>query len=94
MERKQKVNLQPQFEFYFVGILGIPEKRMLVTAHLVHCEVNACIGHDAQHVGDVSFVKRAEAFSSEDLLGAVSDASILASLPQSETGFKHLEQIQ
>lgn len=67
---------------------------MLVTAHLVHCEVNARIGHDAQHVGDVSFVKRTEAFSSEDLLGAVSDASILAGLPQSETGFKHLEQIQ
>lgn len=67
---------------------------MLVTAHLVHCEVNARIGHDAQHVGDVSFVKGAEAFSSEDLLGAVSDTSILAGLPQSETGFKHLEQIQ
>lgn len=67
MERKQKVNLQSQFEFYFEGVLGISEQCMLVTAHLIHCEVNACIGHDAQHVGDISFVKRAEAFSSEDL---------------------------
>lgn len=38
------------------------------TAHLIHCQVDAGIRNDAQHVGDVAFVKCAKSFSPENLL--------------------------
>lgn len=34
--------------------------------HLVHRQVDACVGNDAQHVWDVAFIKRSKAFSPED----------------------------
>lgn len=45
--------------------------RVVVTAHLVHCQVDARVRDDAQHVGDVAFIKRPESFSPENLLGTV-----------------------
>lgn len=65
-------------------------KLSLVSAHLVHCQVDACVGDDAEHVGDVAFIKRSESLSPENLLGTVGDTGVLSGLPQSETSFQHL----
>lgn len=40
-------------------------------AHLVHRQVDASVGDDAQHVGDVALVESPQSFPPEDLLGAV-----------------------
>lgn len=40
-------------------------------AHLIHCQVDAGVGDDSQHVGDVALIKSTKAFSPEYLLGAV-----------------------
>lgn len=40
-------------------------------AHLVHGQVDASVGDNAEHVGDVAFVKRCQSFSPENLLRTV-----------------------
>lgn len=64
--------------------------RSRVTAHLVHRQVDACVGDDAQHVGDVAFIERSESFSPENLLRTVRDARVLPGRPQCKTGFQDL----
>lgn len=61
-----------------------------VPAHLVNRQIDAGIRDDSQHVGDVAFVKRSEAFPPEDLLGAVRDAGVLTARPQRKAGLQNL----
>lgn len=45
---------------------------------LVHGEVNAGVGYDAQQVGDVASVKGPQTFILVDLLGSVGNVLVLA----------------
>lgn len=63
---------------------------LVLTAYLVHCQVDACVGDDAQHVWDVAFVKRSKSFSPENLLRTVGDTRVLPGRPQSEASFQDL----
>lgn len=63
---------------------------VVVAAHLIYRQVDASIGDDAQHVGDVALIKRSQSFSPENLLGTVRDTRVLPGLPQSKTSFQEL----
>lgn len=71
-------------------LLNSPSQRTHVTAHLVHRQIDAGVGDDSQHVGDVALIKSTQPFSPQYLLGTVGDAGVLSSLPQSKAGFQHL----
>lgn len=59
--------------------------------HLVDGKVYACIRDDAQHVGQVSFIKRQNALLLQDLLGTVCHARILPCFTKSKTSLQHLQ---
>lgn len=60
------------------------------TAYLIYCQVDASVGDDAQHVGDIALIKRTKPFSPENLLGTFWDARVLPSRSQSKTSFQNL----
>lgn len=60
--------------------------------HLVDSEVDASIGDDPQHVGDVAFVEGSYTLFSQDPPGAVQHARVLACLPQGHSGLQHLQR--
>lgn len=69
---------------------NLTKERLSVAAHLIYCQVDASIGDDAQHVGNVALIKRAQSFPPENLLGTVRDTRVLSGLPQSKTSFQDL----
>lgn len=58
--------------------------------HLVNSQVNASIGDDAQHVGDVAFIESSHALLQEDVLGTIHHPSILTGLSQSQSCLQDL----
>lgn len=69
---------------------SLTKERLSVAAHLIYCQVDASVGDDAQHVGNVALIKGAQSFPPENLLGTVRDTRVLSGLPQSETSFQDL----
>lgn len=61
-------------------------------AYLVHGQIDASVGNDAQDVGDVALVKRFHSLPLQDLLGTVKHSRVLARLPQRQTGLQHLQR--
>lgn len=59
-------------------------------AHLIHGQVDACVGDDAQHVGDIPLIERPHPLFAQDLSSTVPHARVLASLTQSQTCLQHL----
>lgn len=72
--------------------VNCPLTWMWTTAHLIHCQVDAGVGNDSQHVGDVALIKRTKSFSPKYLLSAVRDAGVLAGFSQGEASFKQLRE--
>ena len=61
---------------------------------LVDGEVEACVGNDADEVGDVSAHEVARSFVAVDLSGAVENASVLLRLANHQSCFDHLQPCQ
>lgn len=59
-------------------------------ADLIDSQVNASIGDDAQHIGDVALVESSQAFLLEDVFGTVHNARVLACLSQRQACLQHL----
>ena len=65
-----------------------------VRSDLVHRQVDASVGDDANHVGNVAPIEGSHALLPEDLLGTVRNARILARRPQRQPGLQHLGHTQ
>lgn len=63
----------------------------LISTYLVHCQIYASVGDDAQDIGNVALVKRLYTLLLQDLLGTVKHSWVLSGLPQGQTGFHHLQ---
>lgn len=59
--------------------------------HLIDSEVDASVGDDSQHVGDVAFVEGSHALFSQDPPGTVQHARVLACFPQGHPGLQNLQ---
>lgn len=63
-----------------------------VMDYLVHGQIDASVGDDAQDVGDVALVKRFHSLLLQDLLRTVQHSRVLARLPQRQASLQHLQR--
>lgn len=59
--------------------------------HLIDSEVDASIGDDPQHVGDVAFIEGSYTLFCQDPPGTVQHAGVLACFPQGHSGLQNLQ---
>lgn len=62
--------------------------------HLVHGQVDASVRNDAQGVRQVASVEGPHPLRLQDLPGAVGHPWVLSCLPQRQTGFQHLSEVE
>lgn len=62
-----------------------------VIAYLVHCQIYASVGDNAQNIGDVALVKCLHPLLLQDFLDTIKHSWVLSSLPQGQTGFHYLQ---
>ena len=63
---------------WYYGHMTLHRKIKEGRTHLVNSEVDAGVGYDAQHVGDIALIEGPKPLPPEDLPGAVRDPRVLA----------------